>query len=107
MPSTRIAGDDALQADAEPLFAALHDLSFDGVGITRESFGSKETAAHELIARHARAAGLETEHDRAGNLVVTLAGRESEKPFLATGSHLDSVPRGGNYDGAAGVIAGL
>src|SRR3546814_6127995 len=41
------------------------------------------------------------------NLVVTLAGSEPDLPLLACGSHLDSVPQGGNFDGAAGVIAGL
>jgi hypothetical protein len=43
----------------------------------------------------------------AANLVVTLDGSEPDLPFLACGSHLDSVPQGGNYDGGAGVVAGL
>lgn len=59
------------------------------------------------MACAARDAGLIVEHDKAGNLVVTLPGREPSKPFIATGSHLDSVPRGGNYDDAARVVAGL
>ena len=92
---------------AEHLFAKLRVLSFDGVGVTRESFSAGETAAHELIAAVARDAGLHVERDRAGNLIVTLTGLEPSKPIIATGSHLDSVPRGGNYDGAAGVVAGL
>ena len=92
---------------AESLFAELHRLSFDGVGITRAAFGPLEDAAHELIARTARDAGLAVERDAACNLMVTLEGRQRGQPFIAVGSHLDSVPRGGNYDGAAGVIAGL
>src|ERR1039458_10149967 len=84
---------------AEHLFAELRRLSFDGVGVTRESFSAGETAAHELIAKVARDAGLHAERDRVGNLIVTLPGLEPSKPFIATGSHLDSVPRGGNYDG--------
>lgn len=97
----------ALRPLAERLFAQLRELSHDGVGITRESFGDKETAAQELIAAAAREHGLTVEHDRARNLVVTLDGQDPGAPFVATGSHLDSVPRGGNYDGAAGVVAGL
>ena len=92
---------------AVELFEALRKMSFDGVGVTRECFGSLETAAQELIARFSEKHGLPVERDQARNLVVTLAGRDAHAPFIATGSHLDSVPRGGNYDGAAGVVAGL
>ncbi len=99
--------DGELRALAIDLFGELRRLSFDGVGITRESFGPLENAAQELIARTAAAHGFTVEHDRARNLVVTLPGTTPDLPFIATGSHLDSVPRGGNYDGAAGVIAGL
>jgi Peptidase family M20/M25/M40. len=38
---------------------------------------------------------------------MTLPGKRRELPRLMTGSHMDSVPQGGNYDGAAGVVAGL
>lgn len=96
-----------LRPAAAGLFDELRALSFDGVGITRECFGPLETAAQDLIARVATENGLKVERDRARNLVVTLPGRDAAAPFVATGSHLDSVPRGGNYDGAAGVVAGL
>jgi N-carbamoyl-L-amino-acid hydrolase len=45
--------------------------------------------------------------DAALNLYLTLPGRDRSRPAVMTGSHLDSVPRGGNFDGAAGVVAGL
>jgi beta-ureidopropionase / N-carbamoyl-L-amino-acid hydrolase len=96
-----------LRALAVDLFAELRLLSFDGVGVTRESFGPGEDAAQELIARVAAEEGLALDRDRAGNLIVTLSGEDASRPSVATGSHLDSVPRGGNYDGAAGVVAGL
>ncbi len=95
------------RALAETLFAALHGSGFDGVGITRGSYSAGESAALDIIEAAARAHGLETARDGAANLVVTLPGREPDLPCLACGSHLDSVPQGGNYDGAAGVIAGL
>ena len=95
------------RALAEELFAALHEASFDGVGITRESYGERESVALDIIESKAREFGLRTERDAGANLVVTLEGTEPNLPFLACGSHLDSVPQGGNFDGAAGVIAGL
>jgi N-carbamoyl-L-amino-acid hydrolase len=98
---------DGLHPLAEKLFAELRGLSSDGIGVTRASFSPLEDAAQDVIARTARAEGLIVERDRVCNLVVTLPGREPLKPFIATGSHLDSVPRGGNFDGAAGVVAGL
>jgi N-carbamoyl-L-amino-acid hydrolase len=92
---------------AAGLFEELRRISFDGVGVTRECFGPLETAAQDLVAGLATAHGLKVERDRVRNLVVTLPGKDPQAPFVATGSHLDTVPRGGNYDGAAGVVAGL
>src|SRR5580700_7169809 len=89
------------------LFDALRAASFDGVGITRESYSTRESDALDIVEAKARELGLETARDAGANLVVTLAGSEPDLPFLACGSHLDSVPQGGNFDGAAGVVAGL
>ncbi len=92
---------------AANLFARLREMSFDGIGISRETYGPSETAAMELVAKEAKVHGLETEWDAARNMIVRLPGQDRRLPAVATGSHLDSVPQGGNYDGAAGVIAGL
>jgi beta-ureidopropionase / N-carbamoyl-L-amino-acid hydrolase len=98
---------DELYHLAAELFEELRRISTDGPGVTREPFGTVETAAQDLMAGVAREHGLGAERDRVSNLVITLPGRDPHRPFLATGSHLDSVPQGGNYDGAAGVVAGL
>ena len=92
---------------APRLFDALRAMSFDGVGITREAYGPKETEAHALVRAEAEALGLATSTDHAGNMYLTLKGTEPDLPRILIGSHLDSVRRGGNYDGAAGVLAGL
>ena len=92
---------------ATELFDALRSATGDGVGITRASYGEAESTALDIIDVKARALGLRTERDAGANLVVTLEGSEPELPFLACGSHLNSVPQGGNFDGAAGVVAGL
>ncbi|NGM23076.1 Zn-dependent hydrolase [Roseomonas stagni] len=96
-----------LAALARGLFDALREAHFDGTGITRETYGAGETAAMRRIEAIARDAGLRCEWDPAANLVITLEGTDPSLPAAACGSHLDSVPQGGNFDGAAGVIAGL
>jgi N-carbamoyl-L-amino-acid hydrolase len=92
---------------AARLFDRLRATSFDGVGITREAYGPGERAAHELVRDAAREIGLETSTDPVGNLYATLPGLDRAARRLVLGSHLDSVPQGGNFDGAAGVLCGL
>jgi beta-ureidopropionase / N-carbamoyl-L-amino-acid hydrolase len=88
-------------------FSELRELSGDGIGVTRPSYGRGETLGLDFIAQLAAEGGLELERDAAANLVVTLPGRDPKLPAVVTGSHMDSVPQGGNYDGAAGIVAGL
>ena len=92
---------------AADLFDALRVRGSDGVGITRQSYSADESAALDIVEGRAAALGLTCARDRGGNLVATLAGTAPDLPFVACGSHLDSVPQGGNFDGAAGVVAGL
>jgi N-carbamoyl-L-amino-acid hydrolase len=92
---------------ANELFDALRSATSDTAGVTRASYGEGESAALDLVDAKALRLGLATERDAGANLVVTLEGSEPHLPFLACGSHLDSVPQGGNFDGAAGVVAGL
>jgi N-carbamoyl-L-amino-acid hydrolase len=91
----------------DSLFRALREATHDGVGITRESYGAGESIALDIIESAALAVGLTVERDAGANLVITLTGEQPDLPFIACGSHLDSVPQGGNFDGGAGVIAGL
>ncbi|MDQ2803092.1 MAG: hydantoinase/carbamoylase family amidase, partial [Pseudomonadota bacterium] len=92
---------------AARLFEGLRERSFDGVGVTRDAYGSGEQAAHDLVRATAEGLRLDTDTDAAGNLYMTLPGRDRAAKRIVLGSHLDSVARGGNYDGAAGVLAGL
>lgn len=105
--SPGFALDESVRRVAVDLFERLRAMSFDGVGITRETYGAGETAAMAVIAELAERERLDVTWDAARNLVVTLEGRRPDLPVVACGSHLDSVPQGGNFDGAAGVIAGL
>jgi N-carbamoyl-L-amino-acid hydrolase len=92
---------------AARLFDALRAKTFDGVGITREAYGPGEQVAHALVRAEAEALGLEIANDAAGNLYMTLPGAHRTAKRIVLGSHLDSVAQGGNYDGAAGMLAGL
>ena len=73
-----------------------------GPGADRVGDSPGEDRAHELAATWMEEAGLAVEVDPAGNLI----GRTSD-PAVMTGSHLDSVPQGGRFDGALGVVAGI
>ncbi|WP_159994572.1 hydantoinase/carbamoylase family amidase [Roseomonas sp. 18066] len=98
---------DRLQADAAVLFEAVAAASRDVEGVTRAAYGPEETAAGEILARYARENGLEAAWDGVGNLHVTRPGKGSSGKEIIIGSHLDTVLRGGNYDGLAGVVAGV
>ena len=78
-----------------------------GPGANRLGGTREEDEAHELVAGWMREAGLEVQVDAAGNLFGRLRGRRPELPEVWTGSHLDSVPNGGRFDGALGVVGGL
>ncbi len=92
---------------AAALFDSLSRSTRQGRGIVRDSYGAGEQAAHDIMHAAADAMGLEVSIDAIGNLMMTLPGRDRAAPRIIMGSHLDSVPQGGNYDGAAGVVAGL
>ena len=68
----------------------------------RPGYSAAEDEAHELAAGWMAEAGLEVSRDEAGNLL----GRRGS-PRVWTGSHLDSVPNGGRFDGVLGVVAGI
>jgi N-carbamoyl-L-amino-acid hydrolase len=91
----------------EGLFDRLAEGSRDEPGITRAPYGPGETFAHGVMAACAADLGLEIHTDAAANTYMTLPGRDRTLPPILIGSHLDSVAHGGNFDGAAGVVAGL
>ncbi len=92
---------------AADLFAEMEKHTHDGIGITRASYGEGEQKAHEIMAEAARSLGLGVAQDPACNSYFTLPGKNRRAPSVLVGSHLDFVAQGGNYDGAAGVVAGL
>lgn len=92
---------------AEALFDELAKSTSDAPGVTRAPYGEGESFAHQLMASHASSAGFYVSRDAAANTYMTLPGKDRMAPRILIGSHLDSVRHGGNFDGAAGVVAGL
>jgi beta-ureidopropionase / N-carbamoyl-L-amino-acid hydrolase len=92
---------------AQKLFDEIRDLSSDGVGVTRDSYGDGESATADYLTTFARAEGLRVDTDRAANLIFSLPESDLDAPAVWVGSHMDSVPQGGNFDGLAGIVAGL
>ena len=76
-------------------------------GVNRQALSDGEITAWRCVIGWAREADLAPATDAAGNLFLTLAGRDRAAPPLLLGSHLDSQPTGGKFDGAAGVMAAL
>ena len=95
------------QALADAIFDELRRLTGDGVGITRECYSPQEDAALAVFSAVATAHGFAIDTDPVGNLVVRTAEDDGTQQAHYIGSHADSVPQGGNYDGAAGIVAGL
>ncbi len=78
-----------------------------GPGANRVGGSRGEQDAHDLVARWLVEAGLSVEVDPDGNLVGRLLGDDPDAAEVWVGSHLDSVPNGGRFDGVLGVLAGL
>jgi hydantoinase/carbamoylase family amidase len=74
-------------------------------GFDRPAWSDAESAAMKYIQGAAEKAGMVSTWDGVGNLFLTTPGHGEE--FVQVGSHIDTVPSGGNYDGAAGIVCGL
>lgn len=76
-------------------------------GITRLAYTDLDEQAHQFLMDKLTARGLIIRQDKIGNVYATLPGSDSSLGAIATGSHVDTVPSGGAFDGAAGVLAGI
>jgi N-carbamoyl-L-amino-acid hydrolase len=100
-----------LRIDSKRLLEHLHTLSQCGSnphgGVSRVAYSEADRQGREYVLGLMRAAGLDASVDVAGNLVGRRPGRAPRIPPLVMGSHIDSVPEGGNYDGALGSLAAI
>jgi len=104
-------GDESIRANPERIEARIQALSQFGRtpegGVSRVAFSDADLAGREYLGNLMREAGLEVRIDAAGNVIGRRAGRRDELPPILIGSHIDSVPGGGNYDGNVGVIGAI
>jgi beta-ureidopropionase / N-carbamoyl-L-amino-acid hydrolase len=97
--------------DPDRLWQSLMDMAEIGPtpegGSCRLALTPEDTAARALFLRWCDTLGLRHEQDAIGNMFLRRPGTDPAAPAVAFGSHLDTVPTGGRFDGIAGVLAGL
>lgn len=93
------------------LASRLYELSKIGFtqigGVRRPGLSDEEKEAKELVKKWMAEAGFSITEDGAGNVMGRLAGKNASAKAIASGSHVDSVPNGGNFDGPLGVLSAL
>ena len=101
----------ALRIDAARLWRSLMDLASIGAtplgGVRRITLTDLDRQGRDRVVEWFRAAGLEVRVDPIGNIFGRRAGRDPSRPPVVAGSHIDTQPSGGKFDGAYGVLAGL
>ena len=74
---------------------------------TRMAFSAEDVKGRKLFASWAEKLGMTCRMDEAGNLICRMPGQDDSLPAILMGSHLDTVPDGGKYDGVLGCVGGL
>lgn len=100
-----------MEINKERLWARLLELGQIGKqtsgGVTRYSFTLDESCAKDLVITYMKEAGLAVREDAAGNIIGRREGRNPWASVVLTGSHIDTVPDGGMFDGALGVLSAI
>jgi len=100
-----------LRIDGRRLWNSLMELAQLGAtekgGVCRIALTELDRQGRDLFSRWAREAGCELRVDAIGNIFARRAGRNNALPPVSTGSHIDTQPTGGKFDGNYGVLAGL
>jgi N-carbamoyl-L-amino-acid hydrolase len=100
-----------LRINGERLWASLMELAQIGAtpkgGVCRLTLTDLDKQGRDLVLRWAREAGMSITIDKIGNGFMRRAGRNNSLPPIVTGSHIDTQPTGGKFDGNYGVLAGI
>ena len=100
-----------LRINGERLWASLMELAQIGAtpkgGVCRLTLTDLDKQGRDLVSRWAREAGMSVTIDKIGNGFLRRPGRNNQLPPVVTGSHIDTQPTGGKFDGNYGVLAGL
>jgi N-carbamoyl-L-amino-acid hydrolase len=110
-PSGSSVTPSSIRIDGDRLWQSLMELAQIGAtpkgGVRRLALTDLDRQGRDLVVRWLRDAGARVEIDGAGNIFALRAGRDSAAPVVLTGSHVDTQPSGGKFDGNYGVLAGL
>ncbi|HET7636776.1 MAG TPA: Zn-dependent hydrolase [Candidatus Limnocylindria bacterium] len=103
------AGTNANPARIAEMLTAIAAIGADpsGIGISRVGFSQAERDAHALVSGWLRERGLSIRTDAIGNTIAERPGTDPSLPAIGFGSHLDSVPHGGRFDGIVGVVGAV
>lgn len=105
------AQDAVSRVDEQRLWGRLMEMAqigaIPGGGVNRAAFSQEDVAARKLLISWSRAHGFSVAQDDVGNLFIRRPGTDPHAAPVITGSHMDSQPRGGRFDGIYGVLAGL
>jgi allantoate deiminase len=106
------AAGESPRPDAARIASMLEQIAATGTmprrpGVTRLAYSEPERAAHRLFAGWLEEIGLTVRTDAAGNTIAELPGTDPHAPAIGIGSHLDSVPEGGRFDGIVGVVGAV
>jgi beta-ureidopropionase / N-carbamoyl-L-amino-acid hydrolase len=100
-----------IRIDGERLWNSLMELAKIGAtekgGVCRLALTDLDRQARDLFRRWCEEAGCTVNVDKMGNMFARRSGRDNTLPPVMTGSHIDSQPTGGKFDGAYGIVAGL
>ena len=100
-----------LRVNGDRLWSRLMQMAEIGAtahgGCNRQALTDADLAGRKLLSQWAEEAGCSVRVDAVGNLFVRRAGVDDALPVVMTGSHLDTQPTGGKFDGVYGVLAGL
>ena len=100
-----------LRVNSQRLWDSLMELAQIGAtpkgGVCRLTLTDLDRQGRDLVLRWAREAGMEVTIDKIGNGFMRRPGRNNALPPIVTGSHIDTQPTGGKFDGNYGVLAGL
>jgi beta-ureidopropionase / N-carbamoyl-L-amino-acid hydrolase len=100
-----------LQIDSTRLWGTIHETAQFGAtakgGVRRLTLGAEDKQVRDWFRRACEAAGLEVHVDVLGSMFALRKGRDMSKPPVGLGSHLDTQPTGGKFDGVLGTLAAL
>ena len=100
-----------LRINGDRLWASLMELAQIGAtpkgGVCRLTLTDLDKQGRDLVTRWAREAGMTVTIDKIGNGFMRRPGRNNSLPPIMTGSHIDTQPTGGKFDGNYGVLAGI